>query len=152
MGSINTKCRSEYILLLLEPTIPGEIMQVPTISHLAPCAGVLVPFLYQTFTNAKFVHTHESLRRLSYFHSAQHPFRTATTLKDQTHDATLSVILRAMAELYRVSIFAIVACNVARNVAGVEASSTSTTFHATIALRVCLLQHCTQWCDVRKSF
>ena len=40
-----------------------------------------------------------------------------------------------MAELHRVSNFAIV-CNIARNVAGVEASSTSVTFHATIA--VCL--------------
>ena len=36
-------------------------------------------------------------------------------LNDRTHDA----ILRAMAELHRVSIFAVVACNIARNVAGV---------------------------------
>ena len=43
---------------------------------------------------------------------------------DRTHDATL----RAIAEL-RVSTFAIATCNVA----GVEASSTSATFHATIA-------------------
>ena len=50
-----------------------------------------------------------------------------------------------------VSTVAIVACNFARNVAGVEASSTSATFHATFALCVCLLQHCTQWCDVTKS-
>ena len=46
-------------------------------------------------------------------------------IKDRTHDATL----RAIAELHRVSTFAIAACNVA----GVEASSTSVTFHATIA-------------------
>ena len=51
-----------------------------------------------------------------------------------------------------VSTYAIVACNIARNVTGVEASSTSATFHATIALCVCLLQYCTQWCDVTKSF
>ena len=57
-----------------------------------------------------------------------------------------------IAELHRVSTFAIVACNIARNVAGVEASSTSATFHTTTALCVCLLQHCTQWCDVTKSF
>ena len=57
-----------------------------------------------------------------------------------------------MAELHRVSTFALVACNIVRNVAGVEASSTSATFHATTALCVCLLQHCTQWCDVTKSF
>ena len=71
-----------------------------------------------------------------------------TRVKDRIHYAKL----RAMAELHRVSTFAIVACNIARNVAGVEASSTSATFHATIALCVCLLQHCTQWCDVTKSF
>ena len=58
-----------------------------------------------------------------------------------------------MAELHRVSTFAIVACNIARNLAGVEASSTSATFCATIiALCVCLLQHCMQWCDVTRGF
>ena len=47
----------------------------------------------------------------------------------------MRTILRAIAELHRVSTFAIAACNIARNVAGVEASSsTSATFHATIAL------------------
>ena len=63
---------------------------------------------------------------------------TATYLKNvhQTHDATL----REMAELHRVSTFAIFACNVA----GVEASSTSATFHVIIAY-VCLLQHRMQW-------
>ena len=56
-----------------------------------------------------------------------------------------------MTEWHRVSTFAIVACNIAHNVAGVEVSSTSATFHATIAL--CLfLQHCMQWCDVTKTF
>ena len=50
-------------------------------------------------------------------------------LKDRTYDATLC----AMAEFYRVSTFAVVACNIARNVAGVNASSTSATLHATTA-------------------
>ena len=58
--------------------------------------------------------------------------------KDRKHDAAS---LRAMAELHRVSTSAIAACNIACSVAGVEASSTSATFHATIALCVCLLQH-----------
>ena len=40
----------------------------------------------------------------------------------------------AMLELHRVSTIAIVACNIARNLAGSEASSTSAAFHATIAL------------------
>ena len=49
---------------------------------------------------------------------------------NRTHDATLIVILRAISELHSVSIFAIAA----RNVEGVQASSTSATFHTTIAL------------------
>ena len=73
-------------------------------------------------------------------------------LKRRIHDATLRAIFRAIAELQRASTFAIVACNIARNVAVVEASSTSATFHATIALCVCLLQHYMQWCDVTKRF
>ena len=48
---------------------------------------------------------------------------------------------------YTVSTFAIVTCNITRNVAEVEASSTSATFHAT----VCHMQRCTQWCDVAIS-
>ena len=46
----------------------------------------------------------------------------------------MPAILGAMAELQRVSIFAIVVCNIACNVAVVEANSTSATFRATMAL------------------
>ena len=40
-------------------------------------------------------------------------------------DRTYGTILRAMAELHRVTTFAIVACNIARNVAGIGEISTS---------------------------
>ena len=55
----------------------------------------------------------------------------------RTLDATLRAIILGMAELHRMSTFAIVACNIVRNVSGVEASSTSAAFYATIALCVC---------------
>ena len=70
-----------------------------------------------------------------------------TRVKDRIHDAKL----RAMAELHRVSTFAIVACNIARSMTGLGARSTSATFHTTIALYVCLLQ-ANIACDVTKTF
>ena len=55
-----------------------------------------------------------------------------------------SATLCAMAELHHVSTFAIVACNVA----GIEASSTSATFHATTALRLPpAALHTMVWCN-----
>ena len=52
-------------------------------------------------------------------------------LKRRIHDATLRTIFRAIAEFCDASTFAIVACNIARNVA-VVASSTSATLHAMV--------------------
>ena len=66
------------------------------------------------------------------------------TLKVRTHDATL----RATCQLHRVSTSEIVARNIARNAARVEASSTSATLQATIAPCSRFAQHCTQCRDV----
>ena len=53
------------------------------------------------------------------------------SVKDRTHDATLRAILRAIAELHCVHLCNIVACNIARNVAGVGVSSTVSASHVT---------------------
>ena len=55
--------------------------------------------------------------------------RNATSVR--IHGAIMRAILRAIAKLHRVSTPKIVACNIARNIPGVEFRPTSTTLRAT---------------------